>query len=250
MAVLLAACANTGGSADTSVTSSSTTASVFPTSTDTTDLGHAPIEALTRSITVGGVGSEYAAPDRCILNLGITSRRPTVDEASRAAAASAGAMREALTTAGVEAQDIQTSEFSISPYYDEYPNLVGYETQLAYRVTMQDVDAVGTILASVITAGGDDVRAWAVRFETDPDGLVDVARTEAWEDAKGRAEALAALAGEPLGEVLDAHEKVLLTSPQGDMQGGEGDAAQFDIPVSPGVSGVIVLLTVTFAIGE
>jgi uncharacterized protein YggE len=159
-------------------------------------------------------------------------------------------MREALTAAGVDTKDIQTSEFSISPYYDEYPTIVGYETQLAYRVTMQDVDAVGTILASVITAGGDDVRAWAVRFETDPDGLVDVARTEAWEDAKGRAEALAALAGEPLGEVLDAHEKVLLTSSQGVMQGGEGDTAQFEIPVSPGVSGVIVLLTVTFAIGE
>jgi hypothetical protein len=33
------------------------------------------------------------------------------------------------------------------------------------------------------------------------------------------------------------------------MQGGEGDSASFDIPISPGVVGVIVLLTVTYAIG-
>jgi len=33
-------------------------------------------------------------------------------------------------------------------------------------------------------------------------------------------------------------------------QGGQGDSASFDIPVSPGVVGVVVLLTVTFAIGE
>jgi hypothetical protein len=30
---------------------------------------------------------------------------------------------------------------------------------------------------------------------------------------------------------------------------GEGDSASFDISISPGVVGVIVLLTVTYAIG-
>jgi hypothetical protein len=51
-----------------------------------------------------------------------------------------------------------------------------------------------------------------------------------------------------LGPVLDAHEKVLITSPQGMGQGGEGDSASFDVPISPGLSGVVILLTVTFGV--
>ncbi len=203
-----------------------------------------------RSITIGGMGAEYAAPDRCIIDIGVTSRRPTVGESSRAAATSGQAMTEALLAAGIEASDIQTSEFSIHPYYDYYPTLTGFETNIAYRVTMPTIDAVGTVLASAIAAGGDDARAWGVRFEVDPTGLVEPARAEAWADAQARAQSLASLAGEPLGRVLDVHEKVLLSSTQGMMAGGEGDAAAFDIPVAPGVSGVVVLLTVTFEIGS
>jgi uncharacterized protein YggE len=159
-------------------------------------------------------------------------------------------MTQSLLAAGVEPPQIQTSEFAINPYYGDYPIIAGYETRLGYRVTLPDVDEVGAILASAITAGGDDVRAWGIRFETDTSVLIEPARQQARADVEKRAESLAALAGEPLGEVLDAHEKVLLTSSQGMMQGGEGDSASFDIPVSAGVSGVTVLLTVTFAIGD
>jgi hypothetical protein len=159
-------------------------------------------------------------------------------------------MTDALTAAGVDASGIQTSNFSIGPYFDDYPTVAGYRTELSYRVTMREVDGVGSVLAKAIDVGGDDVRASGVRFEADPEGLVGPARTKAWADAKSRAEALAGLAGEQLGDVLDVHEKVLITSSRGMMEGGEGDSAAFNVPMSPGVSGVIVLLTVTFAIGE
>ncbi|MGB8360818.1 MAG: hypothetical protein WCE80_05415, partial [Acidimicrobiia bacterium] len=70
----------------------------------------------------------------------------------------------------------------------------------------------------------------------------------AWADVAHRAEDTARLAGASLGAVLDVHEKVLVSTSTGMYQGGEGDAASFDIPVSPGVSGVVVLLTVTYEI--
>lgn len=203
-----------------------------------------------RTLTVGGMGSEYAEPDRCVLNIGVTVRRPSVREASAAAAASALALSDALRAAGVDDAHIQTSEFSVNPFYDDWPEITGYETTHGYRVTLPDVDMVADVLAQGIDAGGDDVRAWGMRFETDPTGLLQSARESAWADVVGRAEALAALAGEPLGEVLDVHEKVLVATSQGMYQGGEGDAVHFDIPVSPGQAGVVVLLTVTFGIGS
>ena len=220
------------------------------TGVDPTTPSPQPVDVSVQSITVGGMGVEYAEPVRTVVDLGVTARRSTVEAASQAASASAGAMTQTLLAAGVEPAQIQTSEFSINPYYGDYPVIAGYETRLGYRVTLPGIDEVGAVLASAVTAGGDDVRAWGIRFETDTGVLIEPAREQAWADVEMRAESLAALAGEPLGEVLDAHEKVLLTSSQGMMQGGEGDAASFDIPVSPGVSGVTVLLTVTFAIGD
>ncbi len=206
--------------------------------------------ASVRSITVGGMGSEYVTPERCVIDIGVTSRRPTVEEATRAAAASGDALLAALQEAGVAVEGLQTSNFSVGPYHEgEYWMVAGYETSIGYRVTVPTVDEIGPILAAAVVAGGDDVRAWGIRFESDPTGLLEIARQEAWEDAEARAESLAQLAGEPLGRLIDAHEKVLVTSPQGMSQGGEGDSASFDIPVSPGMTGVVVLLTVTFEIG-
>ena len=132
----------------------------------------------------------------------------------------------------------------------DYDVITGYEVHLGYNVAFADVDDVGSVLGAAIAAGGDDARASGIRFESDPSTLMSAARSKAWEDVRARAAETAELAGEPLGRVLDVHEKVLITTPQGMVQGGEGDSASFDIPVSPGAAGVTVLLTVTYAIGE
>lgn len=204
-----------------------------------------------RSITIGGMGADYGPPDRSVVDVGVSARRPSVEEATRQASAAGESLLAALRAAGVPTDGIQTSQFSISPYHDQhdYTVVVGYETNIGYRVTVDDVADLGEVLARAVDAGGDSVRAWSVRFEGDPDGHMDAARAQAWDDVRARAAATAEQIGELLGEVLDVHEKVLVTSPQGMMQGGEGDSASFDIPVSPGVVGVVVLLTVTYAIG-
>lgn len=267
VALLLVACGTGSGEITTTQTPTSATSigvatSVEPTTNSTTEAPRRspvaapappasdPVDVAVRTITVGGVGTEYDEPDRCIIDIGVSSRRSTVGDSGAAAAASAAAMTEALLADGILPQDIQTSEFSVYPYYDDYPEISGYETHIGYRVAMPDVSGVGAVLASAMNAGGDDVRAWGLRFEADSTGLIETARQAAWADVSSRAEALAGLAGEPLGEMLDAHEKVLVTTSQGMYQGGEGDSATFDIPVSPGVTGVVVLLTVTFAVGE
>lgn len=231
----------------TVVTPSSTAA---PNPVDAIDVEQVSTE--TRSITVGGMGSEYAAPTSTIVDIGVSARRPSVAEASDAASAAGAALVAAFEEAGVPSSGIQTSSFWVNPYHDPiaYQTIIGYEVSIGYNVVVPGVDSVGGILRQAIEAGGDSVRASGIRFETEPAALMEVARQEAWADVEARAEATAELVGEPLGVVLDAHEKVLITSPHGMTQGGEGDTAAFDVPVSPGVAGVIVLLTVTYSIGE
>ena len=249
LAATVTACGVAGS--DPSTTSASDVTASEP-STEMSEQESMPpaVDSPLRSITVGGVGSEYAEPTRCVVEIGVIARRPSVDSASRAATDSAEAMREALFEAGIAPNDIQTSNFSVHPVYGDYPTIAGFETEIGYRVTFQDVDDIGGVLAAAISAGGDEARAWGMRFEVDPSGLIGAARERAWADVSTRAESLAELAGEPLGEVLDVHEKVLVSTSQGMYQGGEGDSASFDIPVSPGVAGVVVLLTVTYGIGS
>ena len=205
-----------------------------------------------RSITIGGMGADYGPPDRTVVDLGVSSRSNTVIESTSLASSAGASMIVALEASGVPAEDIQTSQFNIGPYHGppDYSAVVGYETTIGYRVTMRNLDELGAILGRAVEAGGDNVRAWSVRFEADPEARMVAARSQAWEDVRARAASTAAEIGEPLGVVLDVHEKVLVTSPQGMSQGGEGDSASFDIPVSPGVVGVVVLLTVTYAIGD
>lgn len=216
--------------------------------------GPAPVAEApaSRTITVGGRGSDYGPPDRGIVDIGVSARRATVLDATSRASAAGAAVLDALRAAGVPAGDIQTSQFSIQPTYAQYDYTVidGYETTIGYRVTMPDVLALGGILARATEAGGDSVRAWSVGFEGDPAMHIDAARAAAWIDVRARAEATADEIGEPLGLVVDVHEKMLVTSPNGMTQGGEGDSVSFEVPVSPGVVGVIVLLTVTYEIGN
>jgi uncharacterized protein YggE len=201
-----------------------------------------------QTITVGGMGVEFTEPERSTIDIGVTARRETVVDASKAASKALAAMTKALTAFGVRASDIQTSDFSVGPYYVDYPTVSGYEVHIGMRVTVTDIDNVGAVLGAAIGAGGNDASAWGIRFEADVDPLMEPARAKAWADVMRRAASVADLAGLELGDVLDIHEKVLITSPQGMMQGGEGDSASFDIPVSPGRAGVTILMTVKFAV--
>lgn len=59
-----------------------------------------------------------------------------MDFATSAATDAANAMRQALAQAGIRASDIQTSSFSVSPVYGDYPSIAGFETNIGYRVTL------------------------------------------------------------------------------------------------------------------
>lgn len=242
VALVLAACGNPGDSSSSATSSPSpSTAQTLETTTAPTTAGDPVVVDDRQTITVGGVGRMYAEPVRAVVDLGVTVRRPTVYEATRVAARSAEAMREVLLGQGVDPKDIQTTDYYVGTYSLDWPTITGYETTIGYRVSIPDVATVGVVLAAATEAGGDDVRASGIRFEAD-------ARAMAWADVTHRAEDTSKLAGASLGAVLDVHEKVLVSTSTGMYQGGEGDAASFDIPVSLGVSGVVVLLTVTYEI--
>jgi uncharacterized protein len=156
-------------------------------------------------IIVAGDGSVTVAPDYARIRSGVTSRAKTAKEATDANSKAMAAIMAALTGAGIEPKDIQTSRFSVLPVYAApAPNteqrLTGFSVSNQVSVTIRQIDKVGDILDRLITAGATD--AGSVEFlHSDTTRTLDRAREAAMADARRKAEVYARAGGLSLGGV-------------------------------------------------
>lgn len=168
--------------------------------------------AQVEGVTVDGEGTARGAPDVARTTVGVNVTRDTVEEAVAEANAAAEAVLAALRAEGVAPDDIQTSQVSIRPehrFFEERPPEVsGYSVTNMVEVTIRDIDRVGEVLAAVAAAGGDATRVEQLAFEVDDDeGLRAVARTDAFANARRKAEQYAELADATLGGIVSISEQ-------------------------------------------
>ena len=192
------------------------------TSEDTT-IGEGAVVVNTNSqstgVWVSGEGKVYAIPDLGILQVGVEAQAATVAEAHTQAAAAMEALQKALQDAGLEDRDIQTSSFSIYPVREWDPDtgeerLAGFRVSNMVAIKIRNLDKAGSIIDSVVTAGGDYTRIEGISFTVeDPTPYYDQARTKAVADARHRAEQLAADSGIKLGKLCYMTENVGYVSP-------------------------------------
>jgi uncharacterized protein YggE len=157
-------------------------------------------------IWVTGEGKVEAAPDIVAVQLGTVAQSKTVADAQRQANAAMTQMMNALKTNGVAETDIQTSYFSVQvvTHYDpatqqSVPD--GYSITNLLMVKIRDVAKAGSIIDSVVQAGGDLTRIDSISFSIDdPIALYDQAREKAMADAADKANQLAKLSGVKLGK--------------------------------------------------
>ncbi len=177
------------------------------------------IEGLDPSgIQVWGRGTVAIEPDMALLSLGVEGRADSVEEARSQAASSMNAILEALRGRGIPDEDIQTSNFNISPEYSYQEIfidsvrrnervLVGYLVTNTVNVHIGDLDIVGATVDDVAQAGGDSTRIQSLRFSLeDPSGPQEQARELAVMDAIDKADQLAAVAGVTRGSLMSINE--------------------------------------------
>jgi uncharacterized protein YggE len=141
-------------------------------------------------------------------------RRATADAALAGSAEALDRMRAVLLGAGIDETDLATSAVSLTPAYDQYPVVAGFQAMVSLVARTRDLAAVGGLLTALVTAGGEAARIQDVSYRhRDAGGLLVAARDAAWADALARAEQLAALAGTSLGTVLAIDETVSAPRP-------------------------------------
>jgi uncharacterized protein YggE len=204
-------------------------------------------------ITVSGEGRVAGTPDTLTLTIGINLERDTVSQATEDAARLATGLIDALVAEGIAETDIQTANYSIYPEYD-YRNdtrrLIGYRVSNEVRVKIRDLARAGEIIDRAGSQGGNEVVMQGLGFSReDNDLLVVSAREAAWQDARGKAEQLARLAGVTLGAPTMISESFSAPPPIQRVAFAEDAAGGFATPIQPGELDVSVTIQVTFGLG-
>jgi len=163
-----------------------------------------------RTISLSATGAIKTPPDKVDISTGVTSQ---ADTAKAALAKNTEAMSQvvaALKADGIDPKDIQTSNFSVSPLYEDRkehrsPKIIGYQVTNSVRITVHDIGKLGDILDKVVTLGANDVGS--IQFGVDePDALKDKARQLAMANAIANAKLYAEAAGVKLGKILTINE--------------------------------------------
>ncbi len=202
-------------------------------------------------VTVVGQGTAYGQPDQATVVVGVETFAATVQEATTQNQATLDNVMAALEAAGIPAEDIQTTNYSLYAeqiYGDKGPEgIAGYRVSNQVNVKMRDIALVGDVLAAVTEAGANAI--YGVNFSVaDPAALEAEARALAMADARKRAESLAELGGVALGDVTIISEVV--GTPIYPMGGGYAmeQAASVAPGISPGQLSYQVQVQVTYGI--
>jgi len=169
-------------------------------------------------ITVTGTGRVSGQPDIANISVGVTVDAATVEEAREIAAQTQTAVINSIKDNGVEAKDVRTSNFSISPRYNydgRTQTIEGYTVNNMVTIKVRKLDQLSKIIDDAARAGGNYTMVHGVAFGIDdPEELRSQAREEALNQAKARAEDIARVTGVSLGKpisIVEATETGIVT---------------------------------------
>lgn len=182
----------------------------------------APLSAqeknMDRTITVSATGSVLAEPDEATISTGVSSEAKTARDAlSKNTDAMKNVIAE-LKTQGVEAKNIQTTQFNVEPVYvypkeGQPPVVTGYRVNNMVSVRVRDLDKLGGVLDQLVTVGANQMNGISFNVSK-AETLKDDARKDAMANALRRAKLLATAGGAEVGEVVQISEDVTFQGPQ------------------------------------
>lgn len=207
-----------------------------------------------RTLNVNGLGQVYLTPDIAYIYIGVHTEGATASEAVEANKGQTTAVIDSLKEAGVAEKDIRTTNFSIWPSQQYSPDgtVTGsiYMVDNSVYITVRDLDGLGDLLDSAITAGANSINS--IQFDVaDKAEAVKEARANAVDDAKLQAQELADAAGITLGEIQSINFFDNSPYPYAEGKGGGGgmayDAAAA-VPIQPGQLTIAVTVSLTYSI--
>lgn len=208
--------------------------------------------AMPRTIALTGHGEVRLAPDTATVTLGVSSDAGVAKDALAANTAAMQAVLAALKAAGIDAKDMQTSNFSVQPRYNfsndgKPPVLAGYTVSNTVTVLVRKLDSLGAVLDAVVQSGSNQING--IQFDVSkPEAALDEARRLAVADARRKAEILAGAAKVELGQVLSMTEGFSGPPPGPVMRTSMKMDAAAPVPIAQGEQSLAVDVNIVWEI--
>jgi uncharacterized protein YggE len=164
-----------------------------------------------RTVAVTGTAQVAITPDICHINLSVNTKdKRSAAKAYKENNRIAGKIRAAAESLEVEAKDVKSANFTISPVYrwsDHLDRNVfdGYAVSHTLTIQVRDLAIVSDVLDAAVEAGARDVNSVSYTVEHPKQHMGD-ARLEAMKAARRKAEAFAELNGVRLGKPVTITE--------------------------------------------
>lgn len=207
----------------------------------------------TDTFSVSGEGKITMVPDIALVSVGVTAQGPSVSRVQQELNTKINAVSDAIKKLGVDAKDIKTTYYNISPTYDYDSGtnrVTGYQANSNLTIKVKKLDSANSVIDAA-TANGANV-VGGVTFDIDDKTKAEnEARKLAVSDAKSKAEAAAGAAGFKLGRVINYSEggganprRVMYDAVKAMPEAGDGVPTQ----VEPGSSELTVTVTLSYEI--
>ena len=194
------------------------------------------------TLSVNGHGDAVAKPDVATINIGISSRGKTANEATALNSVSVQKLISTLIMAGIAEKDIQTNSVSVFPIYkptrpsendfNDVNKVLGYEASNYIQAKIRNVNDVGRVIDLVTLAGDYTVNGLNFGLEKD-DSFEAEALKEAVKDARAKADVVAVAAGVSISGIKNITVGTSFSPIFKSVSGVEA-AASADTPVLPG----------------
>jgi hypothetical protein len=207
----------------------------------------------TPAVTVGGTAEVAAAPDRALLTVGAVAEDRQAQDAQRQVAAILQRVVKDIRALGIPEEKIRSTGIFLTPVYaqpgpkpaagSDAPRIVGYRAADSLRVQIEPVDRVGAVVDAAIGAGANQMGGLVFELRDDL-AYRRQALQAAVQEARAKAEAIAAAMNLALGEVIDAREDGSHTPYPAERRFAAPAAA--GTPVQPGQIQVAASVTVRY----
>jgi uncharacterized protein YggE len=215
---------------------------------------HSVVTNKTDTFTVTGTGKVTATPDIAVVSVGVKAQGTTVKLVQQELNTNNNKIIDAVKKLGIDAKDIQTSNYSVQPMYEysaKTPKISGYQASTNIVIKVRNIDKANDVIDAATTNGANQVGG--LNFDIDDKTkLENEARTKAVAEAKSKAQTAAKTAGFTLGNVINYTEGFggnsrLMYDKALPMAGG-GEAASVPTQIEAGSDEISVTVSLSYEI--
>ncbi|MFC1540606.1 SIMPL domain-containing protein [Candidatus Margulisiibacteriota bacterium] len=213
--------------------------------------GHsALLQADKTQIAISGTGIVKAQPDVAYIQVAVERTEKTAAQAQQITAGKMNNILASLEKSGINKDQIETTQVSLRPKYEYVQRnrkFVGYSARNQIRITVEQLKELGRIIDATIAAGATDLNQISFSIK-DQAVYKNAALQKAFQNAKEKAETIAAAAGQTLEKIVRIQEAEAQVRPVIGMRAFqvEANAGEAETPIAPGQVEIRGNLTVVY----